>query len=288
MIVHRDLDWDEIGQSYLKGDLAGYFAHLETTFLQLALDRGFCQVFPGSLLSAKLLGNLDYLHSFPQHATFPCCLEHSDANLEQFRSATIVVDDYIQLTKTAPVQAMLLPAACYTVYPQIQSCAADAPEQLVTVQAKCFRREAKYAPLERQWNFTMRELVCIGSSSQVQQFLDTWQQQIAEICDQLQLPVRLELATDPFFNPENNPQYIMQKVAPSKREVVFGGDLAIASLNFHRQYFGETFNLKRGDEFCHTGCVAFGVERWLAAMLRQHDGDIEHWPRLKAIGGEGC
>src|SRR5438874_9913215 len=34
----------------------------------------------------------------------------------------------------------------------------------VTTRAACFRRESYYRPLQRQWSFSMREIVCLGTA----------------------------------------------------------------------------------------------------------------------------
>lgn len=279
MITHPQLHWDSAGQSFLGGALADYFSTLQQAFTDLALYNACEPVFEGSLLPREVLAKMDYLHSFPQHATFACCLDMDADNLEAFRRGKVLDDDGIHLTRTAPVQALLAPAACYGIYPHAATMSDDRPSRRYTVQSRCFRRETHYRPLERQWNFTMRELVCIGSGDEVKHFLAELEQQVQQICVRLQLPVLLLDATDPFFNPENNPKYLMQRVAPSKKEVTFGGDLAIASLNYHRQYFGEAFGLRTDQDFSHSACVAFGLERWLAALLRTHGPQIEHWPR---------
>lgn len=282
MIAHADLHWDSVGQSYLHGAMADYFSGLEAALLRLARNNGCRAVYPASTLSTAVLSKLDYLHSFPQHATFACCLEQTHANIEAFCAQDVITDAHINVTQLAPVRALLLPAACYTIYPTLRSQPAAAAPQLLTVQSRCFRNEKYYEPLERQWNFSMRELVCAGSEAQVRAFLETLQRQVTELCAALDLPVALENATDPFFNPAQNPKYIMQRIAPSKTEVVYGGTLAIASLNFHRQYFGEAFEIRHGDDFCFTACVAFGLERWLAALFRQHGSDVSAWPSLES------
>jgi len=281
VIAHPDLHWDGAGQSFLAGDLAQYFSALEQRLADIAARNGCAQVYSGSLLTLDVLAKMDYLHSFPQHATFACCLDSAPENLENFRRGTVLDSERIHLTATAPVRALLAPAACYAIYPQAKRALQQAAVQKFTVQSRCFRQEAEYQPLERQWNFTMRELVCIGDETAVKSFLADLELQVARLCDQLQLPVQLLAATDPFFNPQNNPKYIMQRVAPTKKEVTFGGNLAIASLNYHRQYFGEAFDLKRDEVFCHSGCVAFGLERWLAALLRTHGPDIQGWPSVQ-------
>jgi hypothetical protein len=65
-----------------------------------------------------------------------------------------------------------------------------------------------------------------------------------------------------------------------KRELVFDGDLAIASTIFHRDTFGKSFNINRGGENAYSGCVAFGMERWLSAFLGAYGAIREQWPCL--------
>ncbi len=281
MLAHPDLHWDDSGQSFLAGKLAAYFSQLESALLALAQRNGCSPAYAPSTLPISVLEKLDYLHSFPHHASFACCLDKHHDNIAEFGKKPLL-GDAINITQLAPVRSLLAPAACYAVYPTLKSQSAGSPPQLTTIQTRCFRSEEYYLPLERQWNFSMRELVCAGSAEQAQQFVDRLRNQIEQFCVALALPVRLENATDPFFNPEQNPKYIMQRVAPTKTEVVHGEKLAIASLNFHRQYFGETFGIRYGDDFCFTACVAFGLERWIAALLHEHGSDIDHWPRIDA------
>ncbi|MGH9226673.1 MAG: aminoacyl--tRNA ligase-related protein, partial [Acidimicrobiales bacterium] len=93
--------------------------------------------------------------------------------------------------------------------------------------------------------------------------------------------VTWQAATDPFFRPAANPRYVMQVVDPTKHELVFagsGGDLALASVNLHHDHFGRAFDIRMGTAPAHTGCLAFGLERWLAAIIRHHGPDPSAWP----------
>ena len=67
-------------------------------------------------------------------------------------------------------------------------------------------------------------------------------------------------------------------VDPVKTEMVFSGELAIGSINSHRSFFGETFGISRGDSPAFSGCVAFGLERWLYALLARFGPDPQRWP----------
>jgi hypothetical protein len=72
----------------------------------------------------------------------------------------------------------------------------------------------------------------------------------------------------------------MQKLDPVKTEMVFENRLAIGSVNFHRNYFGEAFDIQCGGEAAFSGCVAFGVERWIAAWLSTFGPQSGDWPAL--------
>ena len=70
---------------------------------------------------------------------------------------------------------------------------------MVTLAAPCFRRESHFARFERQWGFTMREVVCIGSASEVVTFLEAAAEGVGAIAAGLGIGGRFEDASDPFF-----------------------------------------------------------------------------------------
>ena len=87
---------------------------------------------------------------------------------------------------------------------------------------------------------------------------------------QLGIRADCEEANDPFFD-SGSPVARLSALTPTKRELVFDGH-AVSSLNYHRNYFGEKFEIRLNGEFAHTSCVAFGLERWIS-MLKDHFGD---------------
>jgi hypothetical protein len=60
--------------------------------------------------------------------------------------------------------------------------------------------------------------------------------------------------------------------------MVFQGRLAIGSVNFHRNYFGEAFEISRDGREAFSGCVAFGLERWIYAFLERFGMNESDWP----------
>jgi hypothetical protein len=58
-----------------------------------------------------------------------------------------------------------------------------------------------------------------------------------------------------------------------------GRSVAAASFNDHATFFGDAFDIRDGAGAPATsGCVAYGIERWLLAVLVEHGTDPRNWP----------
>jgi hypothetical protein len=183
------------------------------------------------------------------------------------------------------VTHVLTPAACYHVY--VDRAGDDLPAfTTVTTRAACFRRETYYAPLERQWSFGMREVVGLGTADEVKAFLARGRARVDRLVAAWGLAIAWTAATDPFFDMSKNPKFLAQKLDPVKTEMIHAGRLAIGSINFHRNFFGETFAITRDGEPAFSGCVAFGLERWVKAVLDVHGLDPGGWPALELAAAE--
>jgi seryl-tRNA synthetase len=168
----------------------------------------------------------------------------------------------------------LTSAACYSIYLHLRDSRLPSSRYLTTV-ATCYRNEKHYDGLRRLRAFTMREIVCVGTGEAVQQHLATFKPKIQATAEALGLQLDVTKASDPFFMPSSS-RALQQRLFPVKEEFVHDGSLAIASVNFHRNFFGErcSITMETG-EVAHTGCVAFGLERWLAALLDVHGDPAE-------------
>ncbi len=273
----------DVSVGYLSGNKLKLFQALDKVFLELAKEVKADEYHFPSFIKTKDLKKMDYLHSFPQHVTFPAVLDSEAANLKAFQSSVVINDyDEIQITRLAPIKNILTPAACYHFYIHLQDEELSQP-LFLTTKNTCFRNEENFINLERQWSFSMREIVCIGTAEDTQQFLNVMQDKIDTLINTLGIHVFWETATDPFFDPSNNPKHWMQRLQPNKQEMVFNKRLAIGSKNNHRNYFGEIFKIKINGEFAHSACVAFGLERWVAAITEQFWNEEAYWPKLLGI-----
>lgn len=274
------LIWREGGQVSLRGPLRELAERVDAALLALAESAwGAEPEWHPAAMTALRLQRVEYLHSFPQQATFPVRLEPDEANLDAFRAGPIVdaATGHLALTRLAPTAQVLTPAACHHLYTAHEDEQLSAPLYLTT-RNTCFRQEERYVPLRRQWSFSMREIVCLGAPGEAAQFFEAGQRAVGRLLDELGLPFAWAGATDPFFRPADNPKYLMQRLSPVKFEAVYGGDLAIGSANLHYEHFGAAFGISRDGAAAHSACIAFGIERWLFAITDHYGTDPAQWP----------
>jgi hypothetical protein len=192
--------------------------------------------------------------------------------------------------RVAPLlRGVMPPAACYAVYGARKSARLDDTPILVTTRGRCFRDEADFEPsLGRLRVFEMREIVALGSRHEVERFRREMIDRARGLVSELDLAGCIQIANDPFFlqgpGNESRGRRLMQQVLPLKYELQLtldasGRSCAVASFNHHLDFFGRRFRIRLDSgATAHTGCVAFGLERWVLAFLGQHGTDARDWP----------
>lgn len=227
------------------------------------------------------LARADYFSCFPQWLTATAHLDVDDVALQRVAADP---DPATAATRALrPGTTALQPAVCYHVYQALAGTVLDGP-QCCTVSGTCWRHErGRFAPLERGWAFTMREIVCAGATTDVASLRARGMAAATALAEQLGLSSRIEAATDPFFAPSTRGRSLLQRVKGLKHELLLplgdGREVAAASFNDHAHFFGDAFDIRLDDgRPAATGCVAFGVERWLLATLVAHGTDPRDWP----------
>lgn len=118
----------------------------------------------------------------------------------------------------------------------------------------------------------MREAVCVGTAAEVEAFRQRGMERALALAERLGLAATIEAAADPFFAPTARGRSVLQKVKCLKHELRLsigdGRTVAAASFNNHERFFGERFAIRdAAGAAASSGCVAFGIERWLLAWL---------------------
>jgi hypothetical protein len=229
-----------------------------------------------SALPLATLERAGYFASFPQWLTIASHLSGDASVLERVASSPHPARE--AAAAALPATVALPPAVCYHVYAGLAG-STIRTRRIVTAQGCCWRHEGdRFAPLERGWSFTMREIVCIGSEAECVAFCERGTRITRWLATGLGLDSSIEPAEDPFFAPTARGRALLQRVKGLKHELRLpigdGETTAAASFNLHEQFFGDAFTIRLvNGEPAHTACVAFGLERWLlATLLREETG----------------
>jgi len=275
------------GQVMLEGAPLQLFRYFDAALAKVERNWRTQELLTPTLIPADVLAKCDYFRSFPNTVTFACHLEPEASVINAFRARhekRTTIDEGALADMAAP-EACLSPAVCYHVYHRNQNLTLPAEGIAYSVRGKCFRYESSnLREMSRLWDFTMRELVFLGTSEYVLQERERCVQIIGEFLDQLGLAVEIRTASDPFYiAPDASSKTYFQLTAETKYELsaVLPNDqrLAIGSLNYHTDFFGRAFDINvdnAGPAF--SSCIGFGLERFVCAFLAQHGKNPQNWP----------
>ena len=192
-------------------------------------------------------------------------------------------------TELTATEVMMVPAACYPLYPTAANTVLPEQGRIVDLRAFVFRHEPSPDPARMQI-FRQREYVRMGTPEQALEHRNYWLKQGEEIHKSLGLDVKAVIANDPFFGRGGRVMAATQKEQELKYELVApvaSEDklTAITSSNYHLDHFGTEFNITTADgKPAHTACVGFGLERITLALLKKHGFDVDKWPtEIKTI-----
>ncbi|MBZ4019507.1 hypothetical protein [Streptomyces purpurogeneiscleroticus] len=231
-----------------------------------------------AMVEARNLAKIDYFTNFPH-------LAHAVATLAPAASEEFTAGD-IRQEHLRPTSLVLPSAACYGAYFAYSGTRLDAPV-LLTTRALCSRAESYYESLRRLRTFQMREVIHIGTQESAEEFARRGKQWLTDVVARLDVDARLQPASDPFFD-SGGSRAMMQRLSKVKEELVHDGDLAVSSVNLHRNFFGERCDIRGpGGEYAYSACLGAGLERWTHMLLTTYKGDSDVAVReLRRAGAE--
>lgn len=242
-----------------------------------------------TLIPTTVLHRAGYFDSFPQFlmtaGRFP-----SDADVYQGFAAELEGTEnkakFID-SRTEHTGYCLSPTICYHAYHQLAGTQVPDEGHVLTACGKIFRFESHYhRTLERLWDFTMREVVFLGSRKSVADRRQHLVDAVCRLVDELRLAGHLEVANDLFFsNGATAKRVMVQRALKAKYElhmpVVDDRIIAVGSFNLHGTKFGEAFDITTpGGSPAYSGCIGIGLERIAYAFLCRHGVDPSDWPEI--------
>ncbi|MFJ9339982.1 aminoacyl--tRNA ligase-related protein [Streptomyces sp. NPDC101733] len=225
------------------------------------------------LLSVEGLARLDFFRNFP----------HLGVSAGRFAPEAL---DGLATGETPgelplrPTGYLLPSATCYGLLLSLEGRDVGEDGLRLSATGRCFRNETHYDGLRRLWGFHMREVLYLGTKQGAVEHLEHGAVFIQEAAARLGLELTRAVADDPFYDKGGSRARLMA-LDPVKHEFSAPDGTAIASVNRHRNFFGERLDIRAGSEGpAYSGCVAFGVERWVHAMVLAHGTPEQALERL--------
>lgn len=232
------------------------------------------------IVARTMIEKLGYLDNFPQLIGSVHSYFGTDAKAREMAERARNGERWEDLLDITEV--MLLPAACYPVYPTFSGLLPQGG-RLVTVRNWCYRHEPSDEPTRLQ-SFRMREYIRVGAPDDVEAWRDAWLARGLALLGSLGLPVQSDVANDPFFGRVGKMMATSQREQRLKFEIMVPvisveKPTAICSFNWHQEHFTGKFGIRRDDgSVAHTACLGFGLERVTLALIKTHGFDPKAWP----------
>lgn len=288
LLLRGELSQEAIGIFALGPLVTTIIEYFESRFLELADSFGAAPHRFPTLIPARYMERVNYFSAFPHSLTFAMHLREDLDVIDHFAQHAACDEQGALNTSQksfAQTQTLLSPAVCYHLYFSLADQNLPKGQVIATAVGNCFRYEAiNLTSLERLWNFTMREVIFVGSKEFVLDNRELARQRMRQTLEEIGLAYHVESANDPFFIGEFRKQVAFQSAFQLKYEIrarlpFKDSTLAVGSYNYHQDFFGRQLNMTLPDGSpAHTGCAAFGLERMAFAFLAQYGLDPQDWP----------
>lgn len=263
---------------YIKQGYVCYYDKYEKIYADLdALFKGFLDGkeyrnfnIP-AMIDGEVLEKCGYFESFPDQISAVASIK--DESIEDIMNGNKVNEAHIALHNK-----YLTPSACLHIYPMFNGKNIEKNE-VITTKARVYRCEKSgFEELTRLWDFSVREIVFIGSKEFVKENLEEMKQRAFNIAKNITPDAKLDIAHDHFYKGQRNDiKARIQKKNEQKFELripIGDRDVSVASFNFHGYHFSLPFKFDQNKQIV-SGCVGFGLERWVAACNEYGKYDVD-------------
>lgn len=234
---------------------------IDQYFKNYVLSLGGKEYYVPSMISREILEKCGYFNSYPQHLT-------AAAHVDREYYDDVVKSQTVQKGQIKLEDQFLTPAVCLHLYPMLEGEIID--DRAVTMFGRVYRYEdGGFDGLIRFWDYAVREIVFIGSPDYVKEKLEVMEDETKRLVERMDLPAEIREAHDHFYPSEKNKLRKKIQIANQTKDelLVFidGKEVAISSFNYHGTHFSKVFHFDNNNKTV-TGCVGYGLERWVAAI----------------------
>jgi len=273
----------EEGEIALQGKAVLLFDFFDSVFETIATNLGAHKQRYPVLLSIHTIKKTGYFRRTPQYSIF-CSNPVEEFEKLSKMSKDEFCDEEIDLILEKP-RYSLSPSACFHTYERYKNQTLDEC-MTVTFNQSVFRNEGRlnWSEFGRLRDYHVREIVFFGDQKFVENSREEYLKEVEKIIENLNLNADILIASDAFILPKMEKFKLIQLKEKSKYELRLYYDdeqsLAAASFNLHGTAFTKPFNIKiKNVESPVTGCIGFGIERWVLGFLAQYGVEEEKWPK---------
>lgn len=258
------------------------FEFFEKKFEKIALSVNAERKIYPTLLPVNKYQKTGYLKMSPQYAMFCSDVENDIEVLNRIGEGVSETDfkSYIKHPEYA-----LSPAACLHTYIEYENTIFQEPK-VFTFTQNVFRNEGKnnFDEIGRLRDYHVKEIVFIGSHQFVLNRRKEILDKTIDFLDELGMEYISTVASDHFILPQLQKYKKIQMADKSKIEIQVNtrsqNRISCASFNMHGTAFTYPFAISvKNVRITETGCVGFGIERWVIAFFQQFGDCPEQWPK---------
>lgn len=268
----------------LSGSAVKLFDYFDDVFRRFAGEIGAVTEKYPVLLPLSTLKDTGYLKTSPQYNIFCSPVIENMDKLEEVGMGKNY-NNY-----TGEIANALSPSACFHVYERYRNKVLQG-EKTVTLLQSVFRNEGRFNWNEfgRLKDYHVREIVFIGNDEYVENSRKRLMKMTSDFMRELDMSGEITSASDAFIIPQMQLYKSLQIKNKVKYEVRLNysdeKQMAAASFNLHGSTFTYPFNIKVANvDNAVTGCVGYGIERWVLCFLCRFGVDEKNWPGAVVSG----
>jgi len=243
------------------------------------------ELYPSTIMCSTL-DRCNHFTSFPEHIDF---VSHLKQDLDVLNAFSAECREkgwspVLHHDRMGEHEFAVSPSTCYHAYEGMEGWRLEPPGRCITAILHCHRYEgANHRTLSRLRAFTMREVVWIGAPRYVIESRAQAEELLIQWAKDWELSCTFETANDMFFTQDYAIKASFQRQQQAKKELRLmipsdNQSISVFSSNFHAMTFGKAFDIKIGERQATSGCIAWGLERWVYAIISQFGFDPQAWP----------
>jgi len=262
---------------YLKQGYICYYEDYEKLYANL--DQFFLSFLDGihhkkynipTIIDGEVLEKCGYFESFPDQLSPVTAIADN-------KVVDIMNGEKVDISCLQTYDKYLTPSACLHIYPMFEGKKMKENE-VITTKARVYRCEKDgFEEMTRLWDFSVREFVFIGSEDFVRQHLEDMKEKALNFAQKITKASQIVVAHDHFYKGKRNDiKAKIQMKNEQKFELkipIANKEVSVASFNFHGDHFSTPFKFDNQREFV-SGCVGFGLDRWMAVCDEYQITDI--------------